>query len=58
MTKRDSRYWRARAEGARTRADSFHSADAKQTTEDIAHGYDAMADRAEKREKTVDSDSN
>jgi len=52
--RRDSKYWRARAEEARTRAANFKDPDAKQTMEDIAHGYEAMGERAEKREKAED----
>lgn len=52
MTKRDSMYWRARAEEARTRATAFQNPDAKRTMEDIAAGYEVMADRAEKVEKS------
>ena len=54
--RRDSRYWRAKAGEARTRAASFYDPDAKATMEDIAHGYDAMAERAERREKSGKGD--
>jgi hypothetical protein len=50
--RRDSKYWRDRAEEARTRAAKFKDPGAKLTMDDIAHGYDAMAEQAEKREKS------
>lgn len=49
--RRDSKYWRAKAEEARTRAAGFHDSGAKQTMEDIAESYDLMAVQAEKRER-------
>ena len=38
-------------EEARGRASAFQSPQAKQSMEDIAAGYDAMAERAEKQEQ-------
>ena len=46
-----STYWRHRAEEARTRADGFHNPEAKATLLNVAAMYDAMADRAEERER-------
>ena len=45
-----SDYWRERAEEARTRAEGMHDAGAKETLLRIARTYDAMAQRAARRE--------
>jgi hypothetical protein len=50
---RDSRYWRFKAEEARTRAANFTSDDARQIMDDVARSYDVMAARAEKREQRL-----
>ena len=46
-----SSYWRQRAEEARTRSDRFLDPEARATLLKVAAMYDAMADRAEKRER-------
>jgi len=54
--RRNARYWRDRAEEARSRAAKFTDPDAKATMEDIAHAYEALAVRAEEREKVTKGD--
>ena len=46
-----AKYWRQRAEEARTRADSFQDPETKATLLNVAAMYDAMANRAEERER-------
>lgn len=48
---RTSAYWRQRAEEARARAQEMHDVEAKATMENVATMYDAMAVRAEIRER-------
>ena len=54
MPRRDSKYWRQKAEEARTRAERFRKPDTRTTMENISHAYDLMAERAEEREKRND----
>lgn len=49
--RRNSKYWRDRAEEARVRAHKFTDPDARATMEDIVSRYEAMAKCAEEREK-------
>jgi len=44
-------YWRQRAEEARTRADGLRDPEAKAAMVNVADMYDAMANRAEERER-------
>jgi len=44
-------YWRERADEARVKAGQLHDADARMTMENVADMYDAMANRAEDRER-------
>jgi hypothetical protein len=46
-----SPYWRQCAEEARMRADRFQDAESKIAMLNVAAMYDAMADRAEERER-------
>jgi hypothetical protein len=46
----DSSYWRERAEEARTQSNRMRDAMAKETMLQIAHKYEAMAERAAHRE--------
>jgi hypothetical protein len=46
-----SSYWRQRAEEARTRADGLRDPETRATLLNVAATYDAMADRAEERER-------
>jgi hypothetical protein len=55
-TVRDSRYWRFKAEEARTRASNFTSAAAREIMEDVARSYDLLAHRAERRERRLSGD--
>ncbi len=50
MPERNARYWRMKAEEARTRASGMHDESARDTMLDIANRYDAMAQQAEGRE--------
>jgi predicted Rossmann-fold nucleotide-binding protein len=47
----DSEYWRRLAEEARSEAEQITKPRAKQTMLNVAETYDAMARRAEKKEK-------
>jgi hypothetical protein len=47
---RTAAYWRERAEEARTMADAMKDKVAKATMREIAGKYDAMAERAQRRE--------
>ncbi|SEP49079.1 hypothetical protein SAMN02990966_07197 [Rhodospirillales bacterium URHD0017] len=46
-----SSYWRERAEEARTRADGLREPEAKAALVNVAAMYEAMANRAEERER-------
>ena len=46
----DSSYWRERAEEARTQSNRMRDPMAKETMLEIAHKYEAMAERAAQRE--------
>jgi hypothetical protein len=48
--RRTSDYWRERAEEARTKADQMRDATAKTIMLEIAQKYEAMAERAARRE--------
>jgi len=49
-SRRDPMYWRAKAAVARARATEYKNPKAKLTMENVAHDYDAMAERAEHAE--------
>jgi len=46
-----AKYWRQRAEEARTRANGLSDPETKATLLNVAAMYDAMANRAEERER-------
>jgi hypothetical protein len=45
----DAKHWRARAEEARAMADHIIDADARQAMQQVAAGYDRLAERAQAR---------
>jgi hypothetical protein len=54
---RTAEYWRSKAEEARTRAEGMKTADAQAAMLAIAASYEAMAERAAKREARANSKS-